>query len=101
MRVASETAMTTIAERIATVSANLEYATAAREFASYCKFLIACRGDRIEARQLAEAANASPRVQNILKSAISTGSTSSYNALADYRTAVGGFLSTLKGYTVF
>src|SRR5262249_32766485 len=83
------------------VSSSLEYATSAREFASYCKFLLACRGDRIAARAMAEAAGASERVQTILKTAVSAGSTSTLGALNDYRIAVGGFLSTLRGYSAF
>src|SRR5262245_65098942 len=93
--------MSSIAAQIGKVSASIEYATAAREFAAYAKFLMACRGDRIAARAMAEAAGASARVLAIMKAAVSVGSTSSLSTLNDYRVAVGGFLNTLKGYTVF
>jgi hypothetical protein len=41
------------------------------------------------------------RVQTILKAAVAAGSTATLGALYDYEVAVSGFLSSLKGHSVF
>jgi HK97 family phage major capsid protein len=82
-----------IVQQIATVSSNLESATRSREFVSAARYLLAARGDRIEAQQLAAAGRSTDRV----KAAVAAGSISGSGApLAEYRAVSGAFLESLK-----
>jgi Phage capsid family len=85
-----------IAQQVAKVSANVEQATRSGEFVALVKHLMAGGGDFSEAHELAVASRSSERVQTMLKSAVSAGSTTSLSALYDYRVAVGAFLASIQ-----
>jgi len=94
----------TIAQRIAQVNANMENATRVREFGAYARYLLLSKGLPATARQLAEENNASPRVLNILKSAVAAGSTTDQHwagAFADYGLLASAFIQSLAPFSAF
>src|SRR5262245_17400812 len=88
-------------KHLATVSANLEATSRANQFVAYLKYLMAAKGDRLNALALAQERRAVEAVQLMLKAPVSPGSTGSLATLYDYRQAVGGFLASLAPYSAF
>jgi HK97 family phage major capsid protein len=94
----------TIAQRVAQVSANYENATRCREFTAYAKYLLDAKGMPATAWKNAEQNRASPRVVDILKSAVGAGTTSDpvwAGALADYNLIAQSFLGSLREFSSF
>jgi hypothetical protein len=108
-----------IAAQIGQVNANLENTTKAREFISYAKALLACKGNADEALQLAMARGASPRLREMfeaplaiakvydqltLKAPVSVGSIDGGtwgSALAPYAEASAAFVTSLAPFSCF
>jgi len=83
---------------------NVENAAAVGDFLCLARAIVAGAGDIPQARAWAEGRRASPRVMEILRSAIAvgtTGDTSWAGALAPYQAAASAFLGSLSQASVF
>src|SRR6266508_3923991 len=90
--------------KIGTVAANLETSTRAREFVAYARLLAASNGSRLQAREMAQRQSVSPRVVEVLKSAVSAGGLGSGDwgeQLGDLGNMISAFLDSLKNYGAF
>jgi HK97 family phage major capsid protein len=87
---------TTLAHKVASVSANVETATRAGEFSIFCKAM-AARSAGLPVDSLPE------RVQRLLKAPVTPGSTTGapWSVLADYDTAGRAFLASLASASAF
>ena len=89
----------TIAQRIATVSANAATATRAGEFVELARQLLIARGDLIVAAQNA-ANDRHSNIATVLKSAVQAGSLTNYGAIAQYPVFGLRLIWTAYGITV-
>jgi HK97 family phage major capsid protein len=92
-------AMTTIAQRVATVSQSAEVATRAGEFAQLVRLFALTKGDWGHVAKLSQA---SARIVAIAqKAAVAAGSTENLSALAQASGIVEGFLESLRSVGAF
>lgn len=94
----------TIAQHIGQVSASLETSTKAREFVGCAKSLLAARGNAGEAARYAEHFGFSDRVVQVLKGAVTAGSTGVpgwAEEVTAFRLAGEAFAQSLKNYSAF
>jgi len=88
----------TILQQLGEVNTNIETRQRAREFVAMARFLMAARGNRTEAHQLAVAGRAPDRV----KAAVAAQSISGSGApLAEYQQLSTGFLESLRSAGAF
>src|SRR5262245_35487196 len=80
---------------------SVEQRKLAAEFAQTARFLALAALEGRPAAELAAQARAAERTLTILKSPVAVASTTSLSSLYDYRVAVGGFLGSLRGFSVF
>jgi hypothetical protein len=90
----------TIAQRLATVSANIETATRADEFVQAAKLLLIARGDVMHAAALAERARQNS-LATLFKSAVTAGGLTNWDAIAGYPAVATAFLESLWSISAF
>jgi len=97
--------MSTLLQKAAQVSENLESRTRAGEFLATQRLFLAAGGDLKQAALMAEAQRFSPRVVSVLKTAVNAGSLDSGGAwgssLGEYGATISAFLDSLRSVGAF
>lgn len=72
------------------------------DFVRYCKSLALSKGNIVQALEIAKGQKYSDRVQNVLKAAVSAGTTDAvgYSALVEHTTMTGEFIELLQPATI-
>jgi hypothetical protein len=91
-------------EDLASLNRSTQINSASNEFIRYAKCLMAGRFKRAEAISIGKAISVSPRVEELLKSAVSVGSTTDSgwaSPLVGYRALAEGFAASLSPFSAF
>jgi HK97 family phage major capsid protein len=94
----------TIHQRLDRASSEIETRNRCREFIGYARFLLRAKGGPAEALEYAVESRATPRIQAVLKSAVSVGGTDDpawAGALTEHVEISTGFLQSLSPFSAF